>query len=169
MAASTLFSAAPYGIMAPATVSGQATSSQSRSASPGSTDSHSETSHNLPLGAATGMHIEGESLFGYSVVDSIATANDSPWPKDFFVQTGLLDLQLPTMHAPCETALFASDPELGSDECHSTDCTPCKPCKPCKPFGSKAKHCTNVSCAFCVKKGHLKEKRAVFCRAFNGC
>jgi hypothetical protein len=194
MAALSMSSAAAFGIMTPTKVSGQATSTRSRSTSPGSAHSESEASvdsqnplQDAPMiprcypmeVATTSMHVEGDAFFHYAAADSIATAIGLPWRKDSFAPTGLLDLQLQTIDAPCHSALFTPDPELGSlqslqqavelgsDECPTNDLMGhrLRTCRLLK--GSKAKECTNgASCVFCVKKRHLKEKRPVVCRTF---
>jgi hypothetical protein len=141
------------------------------------------------------MLVEGESLSYYTAADSIATDNALPWSKDFSLPTRLLGVQLPTMlpvplaGAPQQTTLFAFDPtlgslhtqqqaaELGSDECpghcpgHDIDSMG-RRSRVCKLRGSNTKVCSTFcgsSCLSCVKKSHLKQKRAAFCSSFNGC
>jgi hypothetical protein len=113
------------------------------------------------------MHVEGDTLFPYAAADSIAMATGLPWPEVPFLSTDVLDLQLPTIDAPCQAVLFASDSELGALQFPTNDLMG-RRLSACRPHGSKAKECTNgASCTFCVKKRHLKEKRPAFCRTFN--
>jgi hypothetical protein len=196
MAALTLFSAAPFDIMAATKISGQSTATHSRSTSPGSAHSESEDSmqgapvlpraHPTELEASTEMLVESKSLSQYTAVDSIATDNAFPWPKDFSLPTGLLEVQLPTMlpaplaGAPWQTTFFGLQQqalELGSDECpghcpgHDIDSMG-RRSRVCKLRGSNTKVCSTFhgsSCLGCVKKSHLKQKRTAFCSSYNGC
>jgi hypothetical protein len=127
------------------------------------------------------MHVEGDALFHYAAADSIATAIGLPWRKDSFAPTGLLDLQLPTIDAPCHSALFTSDPErgslqslqqaveLGSDECPTNDLMGHRSSAR-RPLGLKAKDhsCNGASCVFLCEEKTLERETCSILQALQG-